>query len=308
MRESRSTPNGPRSRTLATFRELSDEVVEKARARSEAPPEPGELRAAAIRAGAPLAPKPLNRAASETLRLLAGGEAPNPMLRSLLLDALGAEQPISAAARAAARWVGAGLDVRGEALRELLELADALPPSSSKNQLSLPQKIVALDELLDASRVPHAFGGAFAIGFYGEPRMTLDIDVNVFVSPERWRRIAAALAELNIEPESQPDKSAKAVLRWESNPVDVFFSQDELHDEMRRAARRAPFAGTAVPVVSPEHLIVRKAMLDRTKDWLDIEQILVATSPLDLDEIETWLERMVGPRDERRARFQAMWS
>jgi hypothetical protein len=49
-------------------------------------------------------------------------------------------------------------------------------------------------------------------------------------------------------------------------------------------------------------------MFDRPKDWLDIEQILVATEPLDVEEIEDWLERMVGrdnPRMEKLGEVKA---
>lgn len=73
---------------------------------------------------------------------------------------------------------------------------------------------------------------------------------------------------------------------------------------MRRSARTVPFAGEMIPIVSPEHLVIRKALLDRTKDWLDIEQIFVATSPLDLQEIESWLERMAGIDDPRLAKLR----
>jgi len=38
IRESRSTAAGPRSRTLASFKELTDETIEKARARAAKPP------------------------------------------------------------------------------------------------------------------------------------------------------------------------------------------------------------------------------------------------------------------------------
>ena len=38
-------------------------------------------------------------------------------------------------------------------------------------------------------------------------------------------------------------------------------------------------------------------MLDRAKDWLDIEAILIATDPLDLEEILTWIRRLAGPED-----------
>ena len=67
-----------------------------------------------------------------------------------------------------------------------------------------------------------------------------------------------------------------------------------------------PFADTTLPILAPEHLAVCKAMFDRPKDWLDIEQILVATDPLDLAEIESWLERMAGRDDPRIGKLEAI--
>ena len=47
---------------------------------------------------------------------------------------------------------------------------------------------------------------------------------------------------------------------------------------MAAAVREVPFAGSDDPARSPPSTsIIRKAMLDRPKDWLDIEAILVAT-------------------------------
>ena len=37
-----------------------------------------------------------------------------------------------------------------------------------------------------------------------------------------------------------------------------------------------PFADDTVPILAPEHLAVCKAMFDRPKDWMDIEQMLIA--------------------------------
>ncbi|MDX6624324.1 MAG: hypothetical protein QOE75_2256 [Solirubrobacterales bacterium] len=149
IRESRSTPKGPRSRTLATFKELSDEVIEKARARAAKAPEAAELREAAIRAGAPLAAEPVDRAARETLRLVAGGAAIEPMLRRLLLDALGGAErrssdagspaAVSDAARAASQWIGVGLERRAAALVDLLGLADALPFEIRSEEIGFPR-------------------------------------------------------------------------------------------------------------------------------------------------------------------------
>jgi hypothetical protein len=145
VRESRSTPAGPRSRTLATFREMSDEVIEKARSRAAKPPSAKELRVAAVRAGAPVPGHPVDRAARETLRLVAGGERLDPMLRRLLLDALSPQEEggrpatVSDAARSATEWIGVSPEHRGEALRDLLELADALPIRIRSEEIGFPK-------------------------------------------------------------------------------------------------------------------------------------------------------------------------
>ena len=45
----------------------------------------------------------------------------------------------------------------------------------------LAAKLVALHDALDEAAIPHAVGGAIALGYYAEPRATIDVDINVFV-------------------------------------------------------------------------------------------------------------------------------
>jgi hypothetical protein len=173
--------------------------------------------------------------------------------------------------------------------------------------LSLPEKVIAIHQALSTAKLPHAIGGALALAYYAEPRTTIDVDINVFVPTERWPRVHDALAPLGIDVGvdlAALDRDGQARLWWDRNPVDLFFSYNPFHDAMQRATRRVPFAGTTIPILSPEHLAVCKAMFDRPKDWLDIEQILVATDPLDLPEIEAWLEAMVGEDNPRMKRLR----
>lgn len=148
VRESMSTADGPRSRTLASFRELTDETIEKVRSRAEKPPTAVELTHLALRAGAPVRGSKLDEAARETLRLLASGEQPDPKLRRLLADALSdqtggdpskPEGLVSDAARAATQWIGVGVEERASALRDLLELADALPIRLRPQEIGFPR-------------------------------------------------------------------------------------------------------------------------------------------------------------------------
>jgi hypothetical protein len=188
-------------------------------------------------------------------------------------------------------------------------VADDRPviPQRPDGAPSLPEKVVAIHVALAAAKVPHAIGGALALAYYAEPRATIDVDINVFVSTERWPDIRDALSPLGIDVDLEVaalERDGQGRLWWDRNPVDLFFSYDPFHDEMERRARRVPFGETTIPILAPEHLAVCKAMFDRTKDWLDIEQILVATSPLDLEEIEGWLLRMVGDSDPRMAKLR----
>jgi hypothetical protein len=176
------------------------------------------------------------------------------------------------------------------------------PHRDADSEPSLPAKVVAIHRALGTARVPHAIGGALALAYYAEPRATADVDVNVFVPTDRWPQVREALAALGVEVGADLDaleRDGQVRLWWGRNAVDLFFSYDEFHEEMRRGVRKVPFGEATLPILSPEHLAVCKAMFDRSKDWLDIEQILVATDPIDLAEIERWLRRMVGPDDPR---------
>lgn len=174
---------------------------------------------------------------------------------------------------------------------------------------SLPEKIVAIHEQLRRTKVPHAFGGALALAYYAEPRATIDVDLNLFVPPSSYREVERSLARIGVGDGVEPqivERDGQCRLRWGDTPIDLFFAYDALHDAMRRAIRSEPFGETRIPVLAPEHLLVCKAIFNRPKDWLDIEQMLVCVEGLEIDEVCTWLDRIVGADDPRRERFERM--
>jgi nucleotidyltransferase AbiEii toxin of type IV toxin-antitoxin system len=172
---------------------------------------------------------------------------------------------------------------------------------------SLPDKVIAIHEALQAAKIPHAVGGALALAYYATPRATIDIDLNVFVPSESWQDVIETLEPLGVataELDSVAlERDGQCRLWWGDNPIDLFFSYDPIHAEMRKEARRVPFGEITLPILAPEHLAVCKAMFDRRKDWLDIEQMLLADDGLDASAVEEWLERMVGKRDPRMKRL-----
>jgi hypothetical protein len=135
------------------------------------------------------------------------------------------------------------------------------------------------------------------------------MDVNVFLTPDRFGRVRDALGPLGVDTEVDLEalqRDAQCQLRWDRTPVDLFFTDDPFHDAMKEAARLVPFAETKLRILSPEHLLVCKAAFDRPKDWIDIEQMLIGLDELDLEEIRRWLDRFVGQGDPREQRFEEL--
>lgn len=139
IRETRATSAGPRSATLATFRELDDETIGRAQARATKAVGAEELRRAAVRAGAPLAEPLIDKAARQLLGELSFGRRPQRGLRRLLADAVAQRDAgLSSDARAVQEWVAATPEERGKTLVDLLGLADALPQRRRPDRVEFP--------------------------------------------------------------------------------------------------------------------------------------------------------------------------
>ncbi len=172
---------------------------------------------------------------------------------------------------------------------------------------SLPDKVVALHDALEHGGIAHAFGGALALAYYAEPRTTVDVDLNVFVTADHAHDIAVVLGPLGVDTAPlagpTPARDGQVRCRWGRTPIDLFFSYDTLHEAMRANTQSVPFGPDTIPILGPEHLVVCKAVFNRPKDWLDIEQVLATVDGFDSVDAVTELERVVGPDDPRATRL-----
>jgi hypothetical protein len=150
---------------------------------------------------------------------------------------------------------------------------------------TLSEKLLALHGSLDAAGVPHAFGGAIALAYCtGQPRGTIDIDLNIFVESAGAQRIFDDLPEgvtTGAGDVAVAVADGQVRLFWDDTPVDLFFSYHPFHVDVARRVRSVPFADTLIPVLSCEDLLVFKAFFARTQDWADIEA-MAATDALDV--------------------------
>lgn len=170
--------------------------------------------------------------------------------------------------------------------------------SGAKRLDGLSSKIVAVHEMLDSMCVPHQFGGAIALAWYRSPRATTDIDLNVTLSPGEAEPVLGALSYLGVNV-SESDRVAierdgQARLDWDGSYLDVFFATLDLHQEMATRSREVPFGPVRIPILSPEHLIVCKAIFDRPKDWVDIEEIVGWGTKVEFAIILRWIDELLG--------------
>jgi predicted nucleotidyltransferase len=174
---------------------------------------------------------------------------------------------------------------------------------------TFPGKVLALADALEAAKIPWAIGGAIALIYYGTPRATSDIDLNIFIAPSDFGRLEVALEPIGVDVAVSTEtleRSGQCRVKWGRTPIDLFMANVEFHAAMERKLRRVPFGGSTIKVISPEHLIICKALFNRAKDWPDIEQIVQMMPDLDAEEVVEWLTAMLGPRDERTTRFVAL--
>lgn len=174
------------------------------------------------------------------------------------------------------------------------------------------QKVIRLSAALAERDIPYAFGGAIALNYHREPRSTLDIDVNIFLSPEHEETVLSALGGVYDLTDSEQvgrelRRDGQARSSWGATYVDLFLANTDFHASMAERIQRQPFGETTIPVLSIEDLLVCKALFDRAKDWVDIEAV-ARTRQADLDRpyIAGWLDRFLPADDPRRERIAAM--
>ncbi len=177
---------------------------------------------------------------------------------------------------------------------------------------NLVDKIVSLHEMLDSAGVPHQFGGAIALAWYRNPRATTDIDVNVTLPPEAAEPVLEMVSRLGVTITSENRTAialdGQARLDWEGSYLDVFFATMDLHLEMAERARLVRFGPVEIPILAPEDLIVCKAVFDRPKDWLDIEEMLRWGTEVDAGRTLYWVGEILGPESEQYARLAELLS
>ena len=178
--------------------------------------------------------------------------------------------------------------------------------------MNLVDFVLAVHERLEHANVPHAFGGALALAYYGQPRATLDVDLNVFVGTEDAGAVVDVLAAMGLEPDDEGDVApigGRRFAQTDGPKLDVFLDLDDTYRSIRDRVVLQPFGAdrALLPFLSAEDLIVFKLSFGRPRDWVDIEDVVRNGTVLDLDLIESTLVALRGPHmHPRLSRLRAL--
>ena len=179
----------------------------------------------------------------------------------------------------------------------------------SSEAAGLPDRMLTIHAHLRNAGLDHAFGGALALAWCTQQaRGTIDLDLNIFVEPDRTDETIAALPEgvvATSRDRAQLRRDGQARLWWGTTPVDVFLNTTDFHDELAARVRWEPFSGTLLPFLSCEDLAVFKAFFNRTRDWADLEAMRDAGT-LDVAAVAGVLATFLGGGDKRIARLLSL--
>jgi predicted nucleotidyltransferase len=133
------------------------------------------------------------------------------------------------------------------------------------------------------SRRALALIGAAARNAWAPPRATTDLDLAVSADDPLLESIGSALRGLGYErvrthradpADPQPDLIVYRASSGELRQVDLLVAKTDFEREVLRRAVPVEIAGVAIPVATPEDLIVYKLIADRPRDRDDMLAIL----------------------------------
>ena len=134
-----------------------------------------------------------------------------------------------------------------------------------------PQLARRLADAFEAHDIPYAIGGALALGVWGFPRATNDVDIDIFVPAEELDPVFEVIEAVGcVLDRGQAKASAhnrgnfRATI--EGMRIDAFVPSIPFYDSVQLRIRQAPLEGRPAWFLAPEDLATFKLLFFRTKD------------------------------------------
>ena len=171
-----------------------------------------------------------------------------------------------------------------------------------------PELFLLFVRPLNVLGIRYIIGGSVAAIFYGEPRLTHDVDFVVFLNDQDAQRLVDAFPanDFYFPPIEVVHAEARREQRGHFNIIhtatgfkaDMYLSgRDELNAWGFRMRQQVQFEGEPVTLAPPEYVIVRKLEYYREgrseKHLRDIRSILsISEGKLDQPALKEWVHRL----------------
>jgi hypothetical protein len=145
--------------------------------------------------------------------------------------------------------------------------------------IRLPQDFKEFLRLLNAHHVEYLLIGGYAVGYFGYPRATADMDIWIAMNPANAGRIVTVLREFGFD---LPDLSAELFLKeWQIVRLGVPPVRIEISTTISGVTFKECFAekvsdeldGEKVNLISLNHLKANKKASGRYQDLADLENL-----------------------------------
>ena len=169
-----------------------------------------------------------------------------------------------------------------------------------------------LGQALEQAGHAYAIGGALAYGFFGIPRATQDVDLNVFVETDQLEAVFDTMATAGVafDPTRARAEAAEQGMfigRFQQMRIDVFVPSIPFSWEAAKTRVRRTIAGEQLWFLSAEAITIFKLLFFRGKDLVDLERLVsVQGRRLDAAYVRRHLVEMMGEDDVRVSKWDEL--
>ena len=141
----------------------------------------------------------------------------------------------------------------------------------------LPEDFKEFIQCLNSNNVKYLLIGGWAVGLYGHPRATKDIDFFIFMDKSNLEKLGKALNDFGVPPVEIDYLGEKGnIIRFGVPPIgiDIINDADGLNIKDCYSRRKIIIVeNIEIPLISKEDLIINKKSTGRLSDLADVEKL-----------------------------------
>lgn len=163
----------------------------------------------------------------------------------------------------------------------------------------LEQTLQRVVRVLGKRRASYCVIGALALGAWGQPRTTQDLDLLTMLDGVKRSRVLADLQQNRFKLDTEWSKYNPMIRDWHFRlqhhgiPVDLLLPRDAHDLAVLERRRRKTLGSLRLWVISPEDLILHKLKAGRPRDFEDSLSVIIRQGKrLDLKYLNHWGGRL----------------